>query len=100
MAIVSRNRNNTISIETKPYDPPQPKHRLHFPNIEAPVACVSKPEVMCASPMREENEAQHKHRHEKIILPDHDALLLLFPLNKNSMPLRTGERCDGGNPCG
>jgi len=32
--------------------------------------------------MGEENETQHEHRHEKIILSDHDALLLLSPLTK------------------
>ena len=40
------------------------------------------PEVVRSSPMREENEAQHENRHEKKILSDHDALLLLFPLPK------------------
>ena len=42
------------------------------------------PEVVRSSPMREENEAQHEHRHEEIILSDHDALLLLFLLTKTS----------------
>jgi hypothetical protein len=45
------------------------------------------PEVMRSSPMREENEAQHEHRHEEKILSDHDALLLLLPLTKDSVPL-------------
>jgi len=49
------------------------------------------PEVVCASPMREENEAQYEHRHEEKVLSDHDALLLLFPLSKNSMSLSAEE---------
>jgi hypothetical protein len=72
---------------------------LHTPDFEALIYCVSMPEVVCASAMREENETQHEHRHEKIIFSEHDALLLLFPLTKNSMPLRAGNRCDAGNFC-
>jgi hypothetical protein len=49
------------------------------------------PEVVRSSPMREENEAQHENRHEEIILSDHDALLLLFPLTKDSVPHCAGE---------
>jgi hypothetical protein len=40
--------------------------------------------------MGEEDEAQHQHRHEEIILSDHDALLLLFPFTEYSLPLSTG----------
>jgi len=49
------------------------------------------PEVVRSSPVREEDQAQHENRHEKIILSDHDALLLLFPLSKNSMSLSAEE---------
>jgi hypothetical protein len=40
------------------------------------------PKMMRASPMCEENEAQHEQRHEEIILSDHDGLLLLFFIPK------------------
>jgi len=60
---------------------------LHAPDVEAFTLCVSMPEVVRSSPVREENEAQHENRHEKIILSDHDALLLLFPLTENRMAL-------------
>jgi hypothetical protein len=67
-------------------------------DFEVFIRCVSMPEMMRSSPMREENEAQHKNRHEEIILSDHDALLLLFPLTNPSMFLYDGGRCDQGNP--
>jgi len=49
------------------------------------------PELMHSSPMREENEDQHENRHEKIILSDHDALLLLFPLPRTEWHLKLQE---------
>jgi hypothetical protein len=54
------------------------------------------PQVVCSSPVRKENEAHHENKHEEVILSDHDALLLLFPLTNTSMPLYIGERCDVG----
>jgi hypothetical protein len=68
------------------------------PVFEAFICGVSMPEMMRSSPMREENEAQHENRHEEIILSDHDALLLLFPLTNPSMLLYDGKQCDEGNP--
>jgi hypothetical protein len=73
----------------------QPNHGLHSQNVKAKISGVLKPEVMRSSPMREENEAQHEHRHEEKVLSDHDALLLLFLLAKIRMPLCVWGRCDG-----
>ena len=64
--------------------------RSSAPDARTSPCCASMPEVMRSSPMREENEAQHENRHEKIILSDHDALLLLFPLIKINLPLCAG----------
>jgi hypothetical protein len=49
------------------------------------------PEVVSASPAREENKAQYEHHHEKVVLSDHDALLLLFVAARTRMPLCTLE---------
>lgn len=43
---------------------------------------TSVPEVMSASPMNHEQEADHEQRHEEIILSDHDALLLLTSISE------------------
>jgi hypothetical protein len=55
------------------------------------------PQVVSASPMREEDQTHHQREQEEIILSDHDALLLLPSLAKTSIPLWLREGCDGGN---
>ena len=45
------------------------------------------PEVIRSSPVREENEAQHEHHHEEIVLSDHDALLLLSSITNRCLSL-------------
>ena len=45
------------------------------------------PEVTRRAPVCEENEAHNQYRHEEIILSDHDALLLQFPITEVSMAL-------------
>src|SRR5579863_10270082 len=67
------------------------------PHFQPSKCCISMPEVVRSYAVHEEDEAQHEHRHEEIILSDHDALLLLVPLPRNSVPLCSGRRCDGGN---
>jgi hypothetical protein len=66
---------------------------LHSSAPEVPISSyrVSMPEVVRSSPVGEENQAQHENRHEKIILSDHDALLLLFSVSKSRMSLSAGE---------
>jgi hypothetical protein len=54
--------------------------------FQALIYSFSMPKVMRSSPVCEENENHHENRHEKKVLSDHDALLLLFPLTKSSMP--------------
>jgi hypothetical protein len=64
--------------------------RSSAPEAAISSSCVLMPEVVRSSPVRKENQAQHENRHEKIILSDHDALLLLFPLTKTNVPLCAG----------
>jgi hypothetical protein len=90
MATASRGSNNITGNEISPYreiGSGISGSRSSAPDVRTSPCCVSMPEVMRSSPMREENEAQHEHRHEEKILSDHDALLLLFRLTKNTMPL-------------
>jgi hypothetical protein len=51
------------------------------------------PEMVRPSQMRKENQAHRKQRHEKIILSDHDALLLLSPIANKRMAPRAETRC-------
>src|ERR1700686_114164 len=88
--------DSTIGPENRTHGRPRPSLAKAFKRWGS-APCGSMPEGVRASPMREENESQNEHRHEKKVLCDHDALLLLFRLTKNSVPLRTGERCDGRN---
>jgi hypothetical protein len=69
------------------------------PDVGISYCCVSMPKVVHAAPVCKEKQAQHENRHEKIVLSDHDALLLLFPLTKDTMPLSAEKCCDGRNPC-
>ena len=56
------------------------------------------PEVVKASPVREDNQAQDEQRHEHEVLSDHDALLLLFLLTEISLALCHTQRCDAEIP--
>jgi hypothetical protein len=90
MATASRGSNNITGNEISPHRETKSGitgSRSSALDARTSPCCVSMPEVIRSSPMREENEAQHEHRHEEIILSDHDALLLLFPLTNNTMPL-------------
>jgi hypothetical protein len=94
MATASRASNNITRNEISPSretESGMTGSRSSAPDARTSPCCVSMPEVMRSSPMREENEAHHEHRHEEIILSDHDALLLLFPVTKDSVPLCAGE---------
>jgi hypothetical protein len=68
-----------------------------FKQYQAAKYRASLPEVVGASPMREENEAQHEQDHKEIILSDHDVLLLLLALTDTSIPRWAAERCDDRN---
>jgi hypothetical protein len=94
MTTTSRGSNNIMGGEITPHQ--ETEAELTYlpscaPDVGISSCCVSMPEVVRSPPVRKENQAQHENRHEKIILSDHDALLLLFSLCKNSMPLSAGE---------
>jgi hypothetical protein len=93
MTTTSRGSNDITGNEITPHRETEAKLTYppsSAPHVEISTYCISMPEVVRSSPMCEENQAQHENRHEKIILSDHDALLLLFPLTKHSVPLWAG----------
>jgi len=97
MATASRGSNNITGDEFTPCEVKEILVRTLHPGAKTLIRYTSMPEVVRPCPVHEDKKNHQEHCHEKIVLLNHDALLLLFPLPNNKMTLGLAARSDRRN---